>query len=101
VSVRSRCEQKSQDDVENRKLASGSSLPAGEGVAAFYSASVLVLLWPLWVLGSGSSAFALPLSSVASCLRFFVTLLMALFIAAVSEHSAVLCRRSGWGSFFL
>jgi hypothetical protein len=117
VSVRSRCERKSQDDdiglpcqhvlldvdvrlvdrvfaypeVENRKLASGVRFLPGKASRPSI-ASVLVLLWPLRSLGSGSSAFALPLSCVTSYLRFFAALLMALFIAAVSEHSAVLVQ---------
>jgi PST family polysaccharide transporter len=63
-----------------------------EGVAAAYCASTLVLLWPPVIVG-----FRLVGLRVTAFLRrlaptFFAALLMALFIAAVSEHSAVLVQ---------
>jgi O-antigen/teichoic acid export membrane protein len=63
-----------------------------EGVAAAYFASVLVLLWPPLVVGFGF--VGLRVTAFLRCLlpTFFAALLMALFIAAVSEQSAVLVQ---------
>jgi hypothetical protein len=63
-----------------------------EGVAAAYCAIALILFWPKLAV-----AFRLVGLSVPAFLRrllptFFAALLMALFVAAVSEHSAVLVQ---------
>jgi PST family polysaccharide transporter len=63
-----------------------------EGVAAAYCATVLVLFWP-----NLAVAFRLVGLSVSAFLRrllptFLAALLMALFVAAVSEHFAVLVQ---------
>jgi O-antigen/teichoic acid export membrane protein len=63
-----------------------------EGVAAAYCATALVLFWP-----SLAVAFRLVGLSVPAFLRrllptFLVALLMALFVAAVAEQSAVLVQ---------
>jgi PST family polysaccharide transporter len=63
-----------------------------EGVAAAYCATALILFWPYLAV-----PFRLVGLSVPAFLRrllptFFAALLMALFIAAVSEQSAVLVQ---------
>jgi PST family polysaccharide transporter len=63
-----------------------------EGVAAAYCATALVLFWPNLAL-----SFRLVDLSVIAFLRrllptLFTALLMALFVAAVAEHSAMLVQ---------
>jgi hypothetical protein len=63
-----------------------------EGVAAAYCATALVLLWPYLAV-----PFRLVGLSVPAFLRrllptFLTALLMALFVAAVSNHSAMLVQ---------
>jgi hypothetical protein len=63
-----------------------------EGVAAAYCASAFILFWPYLavpfrLIGLGVPAFLHRLAPT-----FFTALLMALFVAVVSEHSAVLVQ---------